>query len=553
MVNNAETPLDIQCEEYRKLNRAWHFLDLLYEGGMEIKDRVDEVLIMRPHEQGEIWKARSSRFSYQNLLEAIVGWYIAEAFEKEPEVRSYLIKKGSEDEERPPLKGAQREFYAKFLLDCDRHGTSFVDRFRGVLEHFLLYGRAYVLIDKPLPSPDIETLHDAKERGELDPYIQVFDPKTALNYERDEFGNLEWIVFKETTTRNRFKAKPLVVDTWIYYDRENFQIHSREYEEGSQDKPEPKVVANGPHAMKSLKKVPVHEIIVSKSAWIGNRILLPVLNHLNQDNAYDWSLFMAALAIPVVTTDDDVTSLNISESGFIKLGKGDTYSFSEPSGTSFAAVEGRVRSLREEIYRLSYLLAQARTTDATPSAASGFAKEMDQLPSAQFLNYMGDVLRTSIQNILADVSKVRATTAGNEADKNIGWDVRGFTFAETPVDAELGVSEKGHQMGIPSTTLEKELDKRAARALLRDADPGVVQKVFNEIDEGPTREDKSLEDEDRMFDRQMKQIASRPAPAVGAPGAPAAKKPPAKAEPRNAQGRTEREKYDGKRGDRPKD
>ena len=243
-------------------------------------------------------------------------------------------------------------------------------------------------------------------------------------------------------------------------------------------------MAQGPHALSTVGRVPLLCFEVPNALWLANRAFLPVVDHLNQENSYAWSLYISNLAMPVITSDVDVKP-QMSETGFIQLPIGSTYAWTEPEGRSFGHSATRVRELREEIYRMMYLAYQGRSSNATADGASGASKEMDMMPAQDIMNEYGDIVIAAMQLILDTVAQAR--------DEQITSDVRGMKFGKTSTLSDLQRTEAALALAVPSRTFEKEVYRAAAREYLPDANPEVQKSIIDEIEAAPTNEEKQLE------------------------------------------------------------
>jgi len=153
----------------------------------------------------------------------------------------------------------------------------------------------YVPIDLPKPgdnAPVPATLADQKSSGALDPYLVLYDPRQAINWECDSYGNLVWIVFAVTTEQREFGKGRKIIDRWYYFDRTQYAVYEAarvEPSNGQQvsltnpaavaidaEKPTTaKLVDFGPHALADAGRVPVECIEVPEDMWLGNRVYAP--------------------------------------------------------------------------------------------------------------------------------------------------------------------------------------------------------------------------------------------------------------------------------------
>ena len=201
-----------------------------------------------------------------------------------------------------------------------------------------------------------------------------------------------------------------------------------------------------------------------------------VLDHFNADNAYAWLLMMSCLPVPVITGTYNADP-KVSETAFISLETGSTFSYTEPSGIAFEWASKRVDALKEEIHRQMYLLSQARSTSATPAAQSGASKQADMQPSSEVLDGFGSIFRSAFRDIIADVLAIRGR-AGVEVD------VQGLHF-ETDELGEIETAQAALDLGVPSDTFRGLVFKSVARCVGK-ADPDTQKKIDSEIDAAPT-------------------------------------------------------------------
>jgi hypothetical protein len=471
----AEIPLSLPVRDidarhphHFEMARAWDEIDLLYRGGSAIRAQADRFLVRRPKELEEVYRARLGRFTYQNILGTALGWYMTALFEREP---SILLA----DPDGGPLPEDAASYYGALMADATRAGTSWVDFWRQAILFQLLYGSAFVLVDLPAPGEEMPaTLAEQRALGYLDPYLVLWDPRQVINWGEDARGRLAWVVMAATEERRQFGSPAAAVDRWYYFDQTEFRVYEASRARDGKRGETAELAAAGPHALAAVGRVPVRRFTVPHALWLGDRVHLQVIDHLNQDNTYAWALFMANLPVPFVKGDWEHDP-KVSETAIIQLAENGEFGWAEPAGTSFEHSAARIATLREEIYRQMYLVAQARSTAATPAAASGLSKQMDMAPTRDVLRGLGDILRGQMRAVLEDVAAARG--------EEVRVEVRGFDFADEEVGDELARAEAIEALRIPSATLRREMQKRVARAVLRDAAPETLAAVEREIDE----------------------------------------------------------------------
>lgn len=495
--------LNQQHPEYASRFEAWLDLSLMYEGGAYLKAKCERVLKKRPREDEEVYAARMDRFTYQNILGTGLGWYGAAMFDTPPEI----FFNG----------GAGKDFYSKFLDNCDGIGTTYLDFWKRTFQFMLTYGAAWVLTDLRALGEDEAppvTLEEERSRGLLDPHLAAYTPMNVINWRCDERGELKWAVIKTEVEDQEFLGRREIVTTWYYYDRTQYRVYEdrRSPEEqvriGTEDSGRTAVLLReGPHALAAKNRVPVRRVTLSEGLWLANRAYLLLIDHLNQDNTLAWSLFMSNLAIPIIIGDVDASNMTQSENGYLQFPQGTTYQWSEPAGNSFIHSSKRVESLREECFRSMNLQAQGRSMRATPAMQSGKSKQLEMSPAKQILAGMGDDLRRHMQDVLVDVRDAK-----NEDD--VHPDVRGFTFQEDMTTEEVFAVNSVLSIKIPSEKFEKYLYKKVAKAWMVDANREELDSVYKEIDAGPTLQERE-EDE---FKKRVEMAKQGMKGALGAKG-----------------------------------
>lgn len=469
--------IDRKHSEWSGLINPWTRMSLLYAGGYQIQAAAEEFLLRRPKELSDIYNARVARFTYTNHVGTAVDYYQAALFETPPTIEPRTMNGTTSDQ--------VDSFYNDFQANCDGLNTTLVEAFRKVLKNLLVYQRCFILTD--LPST-LGTARSKADEKELQPYIRIYDPRHIINWSTTPRGELDWAILK----LRQLEAQPFeqgkIFDRWYVYDRINYAVYQREVPPDERIGGEPEtakaeLVREGKHALARQEKVPLHLVDIPDGMWLMNRALLPAIDHLNSDNVLAWALHMSALAMPIITSDEDFTP-TLSEAGYIKLPSDAKYQWSEPEGHSLGHLAEREYTLTENIYRAFYLIAQARSQNSTPTAQSGLSKQQDMAPSKKMLGMFGDILQAVIQSTLNRVSAAR----GDE----LSWDVRGLEFPEDTPLAEVDVAAETLNLDIPSETFEKELYKKLADTLFPDINPDTRQKIRKEIDEAATKRERDL-------------------------------------------------------------
>lgn len=461
--------------------RLWEDLDLLYEGGERLKKNADRFLTRRELEKSDIYQVRCERLTYHNLISTILGWYLSALFRDDPAI---------DLKPTPAEKSREAELHEHFMKDCSRAGVSFQQMLSRLAADLLLYGRAWVLVDAPRQPQDksgARNLAEADRMGLTRSYLVKYSPRTVTNWQHDLTGKLSWVVIEQDIQRQwSFDEEPKRIREWRVYDREHFAVYQADLTKmtaNSGRNEYAQLVDHGQHALAHKGVVPVLCEELPVELWLGNRLKLPLQDHLNSDNSLSWALYMGCVLMPVIKGGwkEDPT---ISEASYINLPVDGDFSWSEPEGKVFGIQQERIASLREEIYRLAYLQAQGRSSAATPAAQSGYSKEMDMRPSQEILNGIGDVIRRFAARI------IESSWLARRGEVEVA--IRGFTFEDSASEQVLNVYERAKSARIPSETLDKHLDLTLAMQLLRDAPEDVRVQVEQEIRQAPSAEERDM-------------------------------------------------------------
>ncbi len=497
--------IDQKHPEYKVLRDTWYKLGLLYASGWAIKSESELFLLRRPKENSDVYQARQGMFTHVNHLGTALDWYCSTLFEEDPHIQAVSKdRKAGEVDTSKDIGADTKTFYDSFLKDCDNAGTSFVDLFRATFQYALLYKKAYIVMDLP-PAATYSSLEEQKKAGALNPYLCVYSPLDVINWQLDQYGNLDWIIIKVSVRNAQPKKAATMIDRWYFYDRTSFEVWERERPEDEKTPPDgafAELTTSGNHILAKDNKVPVQVLNLPDGLWLANRAMLAAIAHLNTDNVLNFALFMAALAMPVIFADGNL-QVNLSEAGYLQLPEKAKYEWTEPEGTSFQHLANRLSELTENIFRSFYLIHQGRSGRATPSAQSGVSKQMDMMPSKDILKMFGDMLRAFMQRVLDMVA------FGHNDDKAIEWDVRGFEFKDDLSLEEVQAIGEMLSLDVPSDMFQKELSKRLAKAGLPDANPSVVRQIFKQIDDAKSRVDRQMD--------QMQQKAQILSAASGKP------------------------------------
>ncbi len=438
--------------EYTAKRRMWRTYRHLYAGGEEIRQNASEYLAPRQREPRDVYSERLSRVFYENYAGSIVDWYAATLFRREP----ILSFEGE--------NGRAKEFFGQFAEDCDLKGTALSDFFRKRFTETLVYGASYVLIDFPRREGWAGSRAEEDALGISRAYLVGYTPEDLVNWQRDGRGNLEWAVIRLKEPGPGEKDRD---GYWVRYDRTEYSLYRSD---GKREE----LIDRGLHGLAPFGRVPLIEMTVPEGLWLMNKAALLQLEHFNKSNALSWALTMGLFAMPVVYTDREWEQM-VGESYYIQLGPEDRFGWTEPEGKVYQIAAENLERLKDEIYRVCYLLTQAGGPMAGGVAQSGWSKQRDYAITQEILRAYGDVVKDTIRRVLRAVNDARGDGLTIGVAGMDEFDIGEFSN-------ELSDAERLLNLGIESPTLRKQILKRLASKYLCDVRQEIKDRIAEEIE-----------------------------------------------------------------------
>ena len=167
----------------------------------------------------------------------------------------------------------------------------------------------------------------------------------------------------------------------------------------------------------------------------------------------------------------------MGESYFIQLGKDDRFGWTEPAGTVYQIAADNLVRLKDEIYRVCYLMNLAEQVKGGFVAASGLSKQIDSAVTQEVLRAYGAVIKDAMKQVLWAIAKARQDEVSIDVSGMDEFDIGDF-------GSDLDDAKKLLDLGIASETLKKQVFKKLAFKYLCDARQEIKNRVADEIDAG---------------------------------------------------------------------
>jgi hypothetical protein len=167
----------------------------------------------------------------------------------------------------------------------------------------------------------------------------------------------------------------------------------------------------------------------------------------------------------------------VGESYFIQLGKDDRFGWTEPEGKVYQIAADNLVRLKDEIYRVCYLMNQAEQARGGFIAASGLSKQIDSAVTQEVLRAYGDMVKDAMKQVLWAIAEARQDEVTIDVSGMDEFDIGDF-------GSDLDDAKKLLDLGIGSETLKKQVFKKLAFKYLSDARQEIKNRVAEEIDAG---------------------------------------------------------------------
>jgi hypothetical protein len=337
----------------------------------------------------------------------------------------------------------------------------------------MVCGSSFVVVDFPKAGDGAQTRAEEDASGRSRAYLTDYSADQVINWNYDEAGRLDWVVIRTTCLQQSkvSDAKWEKETRWIFYDRETYQIFRKAGEAQAVE-----LVDQGRHGLAAQRRVPVFEMKVSEGLWLMNKAALLQSEHFNKSNALSWALTMGLFASPVIYSDKEWNQV-MGESYFIQLGKEDRFGWTEPEGKVYQIAADNLVRLKDEIYRVCYLMNQAGSSSGGDLRMSGFSKQRDFGVTQEVLRAYGDMVKDAMKQVLRAIAEARQDEVAIDVSGMDEFDIGDFSN-------ELDDAKKLLDLGIASETLKKQVFKKLAFKYLCDARQEIKNRVAEEIDAG---------------------------------------------------------------------
>jgi len=380
---------------------------------------------------------------------------------------------------------AEEQSLENFLKDADLEGNSLSNVVKQAQNYASIYGHCFMILDKP----NIQTSTRAEElQQDIRPYVSIVTPENVLdwNFERQPNGKYElnYLKIREEVDRDGGTYMriwyPDKIDTLYMPDRE-----------------EPRIIDTVDN---QIGKIPAVILYNSKShkRGIGQSDLTDIAD-LQKSIYNEYSEMEQLIRLTNHPSLVKTPSVNASAGAGAVIEMPDELEpnlkpyLLQPSGSSLTSIMDSIESKVNSINRIAHIGA-VRTTKTNISSGVALQTEFELLNAR--LSEKADNLEIAEEQLFRLYSMFQDTPFDGEINYPDSFNIRDYA-------TDLLFYQQAKAINVQSPTLNKEIDKEIARAVVDDDEK--LNNIFDEIDSNsqvgeftqdePAQEDQEVEEE----------------------------------------------------------
>jgi hypothetical protein len=486
--------LESTHSEYQTLEPVWKKIDDLTNGGHQLAVNKENYVKKRPGEKDNVYNQRLDRFTYNNV--------IGQALNDQTSKLSLGTISVDWDNKSPLVD----QFWSEFLINIDNQNSNSFEFLSELFRTLLRFKYCYLHVDRTTPSTPIETKADL-ETTDSKTYVNMIEPQLVLNWDLDDFNNLNWIKFRTISHKsNPLTGENYVIAQWVFIDR--FEVAkyqaiveikdgkikiTAEDADRNQDGDAFVSLLEDYPKFHNFEQIPVVRAEIPDYLWVLNQAYLLAIEHLNLHNArYDTAMtsgYVQRTVKPkqedkISDQDLDLTYINFrqnqkkndddarmaSDNSHILLV--DEFKFNEATGQP-------VIMLMSVLETLEIRIKQTIGTTAYQGSKSeieqpGIRRRIDLAVQEIFLRRFGEILIETFNKILPLVAETRGFITA------IATGLNKFNLDDLADLADLAVLIEPIQSNLAPTALKlfySELQKQLAKNATEENNVAIAKET----------------------------------------------------------------------------
>ena len=382
---------------------------------------------------------------------------------------------------------AEEASLESFLKDADLDGNNFNTVIKQAQNYASIYGHCLMILDKP----NVQTETKAQELDQdIRPYVSIVTPENCLdwNFKRESNGKyvLDYLKIREEVD----KKGGTYLRLW-YLDR----VETVYMED---DRTDPILIDT---AENQIGKIPAVILYNAKShkRGIGQSDLVDIAD-LQKAIYNEYSEIEQLIRLTNHPSLVKTNGVNASAGAGAIIEMPDEMEpnlkpyLLQPSGSNLNSIMDSIENKVESINRIAHTGA-VRTTKTQVSSGIALQTEFELLNAR--LSEKADNIELAEEQLFKLYALYQNTTFDGEINYPDTFNIRDYA-------SDLVFFQQAKSIGVPSPSLEKEIDKEIARAVVDD--DAKLSEIFDEIDansevgqftqDEPQQEDEEVEEEE---------------------------------------------------------
>lgn len=442
---------------------------LLFEGGAAWHRAAKEFLPRHDVEPHDVYKRRLKSAKYLNYAAPLVGSFVSWLFTGTLGVR---VRDASGDE-LPEWSSSLKE---------DSNGRTDLDAMLGrAMTEALVTRRAFLHVESAEPPPGL-TLAEWQRQGFDRAQVELIPTERVTHWHADDEGRFHWLVEREECIElESFDGAEKRVIEWTLWSatqpprRWRLELDPSKAIDPNTDVPE--VTTQERAELPARPGVPFVCLELPQELWLLNLAADPIVGINEKRNALSWAIDRVCYAMPVLYSQSRKPVGAMGAGYFLQLGANDRLEYPAPPSTPFDVIENHIRSLKDELYRVTQQMAAGVENNAAAIGRSGESKSADAEATMIVLRKLGALVRDALERVY----DLAADLLGQpERFAAYGLD----SFRLESVGSVVEVISGVELAAVQSPTLRAELHKQLASRALPHVPTDVLAKINAEID-GP--------------------------------------------------------------------
>lgn len=438
---------------------------LLFEGGAAWRRAAREFIPRHDVEPIDVYKRRVKSAKYLNYAAPLVGAFVSWLFTGTLGVRV----RDADGQELPEWASSLKE---------DSNASTDLDVMLGrAMTEALVTQRAFLHVEAAEPPPGL-SLAEWQRQGFDRVQVELVPTERITHWSADDEGRFHWLLEREECVElEDFEAVEKRVIEWTLW-RANaaprkwrLEIDPSRTLDANTDVPEVTQTAELP----ARAGVPFVCLTLPRELWLLNLAADPIVAINEKRNALSWAIDRVCYAMPVLYSASRKPVGALGAGYFLQLGANDKLDYPAPPSTPFDVIENHIRSLKDELYRVTQQMAAGVDNNAAAIGRSGDSKSVDAEATTIVLRKLGALVRDACERVY---DLAAGLLGQQERFAAYGLD----SFRLESVGSVVEVISGVELAQVQSPTLRAELHKQLAARALPHVPTDVLAKINAEID-----------------------------------------------------------------------